>query len=152
MNPMIERWLDDGKIKETLLGEGDYCLEDYKLNWAGGHDVLYAIQQILEWSRLKNKIPEVSREFESVVLELCSSNIALALRILICYDLCKDSKVRLVCDFGSINSKCMEILKQLDCTKYTPEELHTIRSSAKSLARYWPSIFKALGPIAEKLK
>jgi hypothetical protein len=148
LNPKIIGWLENGHLREALLGEGDYFIQEYTFR---EHDALLVIQELLQWAKLKNRIPEVSREFELLVLELCDNDLVKAVRILVAYlTEISYSRISLLCDFSKISSKLAQALNCLDAGHFSLDELHMIRAGTQSLAKEMRG-FEKLSVLVDKL-
>lgn len=99
MNKNISKWLDLGAIRESILGQGDYFIQDHI--YRSEHDLILVISTIIEWTELsRENLTSASTCVEKLFAEFIENNDIDRFRdLIVSYDITsKDMKKHLNID------------------------------------------------------
>jgi len=97
LNSTIVSWLDAGKLREALVGEGEFFLMDHTNR--DSHDIMCVCYVLIRWASQSEKLQAIAQEFERILLELCVSDPEKVLDILLAYTIAaRDARTALPCD------------------------------------------------------
>jgi len=111
LNTQVVSWIEGGRIREALLGQGEYFISDH--TYHSQHDIMLVMYVILNWAEQKRALSSVSESFAGFFQALADKgdwdnlrNIALA------YDITsKDQKIALNLDVEAWHGLLPEELK-----------------------------------------
>ena len=101
MNPKISKWLDLGAIRESILGQGEYFIQDH--TYRSEHDLILVISTIFEWTELsKENLTSASNCIEKLLGEFSENNDIDRFRdLIVSYDITsKDKKTNINIDMS----------------------------------------------------
>lgn len=135
MNSQILNWFNQGKIKEVLLGEGEFFIPDH--TYRSHHDGLLVIYQLFEWVDSEEKRNIVSGDFYAAIDEFLKNNIKEGFRLILGYCIAKNSKKKLLLDESFLISKTMLMIKEYAGEIVTDEKLRAI---VLDIEKYLPQV------------
>ncbi len=101
LNKTVVTWLEQGKIKEALLGENEFFLSDH--TYRSYHNLLLIIDVLISWAIDTSRGDEIGWKFEQILFDLSVSDPWKCADVLLAYTIkAKGLKTGLPCDFLQI--------------------------------------------------
>lgn len=141
INKKIFDWFNQGHIKEAIVGEKNYFIQD--VTYREHHDRLLIFRQLFMWSDINNKALVAARSIEEILLTLSfSDKIADALDIFWCFLLTEEEfSNALPIDRGIIEKELVALVQK------NTQELsgnYELRELVSALAGKLPNFKKGL--------
>ena len=137
LNETVVSWLEQGKIREALLGKGDFFLADH--TYRSYHDILLVIYVLICWAVDTFKVEETSEKFEKILLSLSVSDPWKCADVLLAYTIkAKGLKNGLPCNFSKIFNS---LANHLPSAKQKDENLErTANGTLKNIQKRFKQI------------
>lgn len=135
INERLFRWFEQGKVKDALLGKGDFFIPDH--TYRSHHDSLLIINQLFQWVDSKEKKRLVNKVFYEVVDFLLEENAKEAFRLILTYCIVKNRKDVFLLDELPLIAKTKSMI-DANAREITSND--QLRAIVMSIEKYLPQV------------